>query len=147
MVGFDGDPSNANSIGGSLLHHLGLTSGHAVRIIGILPEADYDAAVQNWRVPRRAADGTALDPATRLPTVAESGQARLFGRACGITSGNGQSLAELQARLAALQSTPATTPASPGNRKLKMNSIASQVDDTEFEMSSEADLMNCFRCC
>ena len=87
-----------------------------------------------------------MDPADRAPTMAEHGQAMLFGRACRITAGNGETIEELRARAKAASVPPpvATAPASTG-RKLKMTSIASQVDDSEFDMAPESELLLCFR--
>ena len=101
--------------------------------------------MKGWKVPRSSQDGTALDPPMRVLNIAEVGRARLFGRACRLVAGNGLSIEELHNRLAAAASQPAPVATGTGSRKLKLSTIASQVDDTEFEMASGAGLLACFR--
>ena len=110
---------------------LPLLPTHVPRVIGVIAEADYTAAIQSWRIPRLNADGTPMDPADRAPTMAEFGQAVLFGRACRVSAGNGETLEDLRARAkAAGTAVSAQAPATAStSRRLKMNSIASQVDD------------------
>ena len=138
--------ADRTTVGGSLFEALGLVTTQAPRIIGIIPEADFTAAMQNWRIPRLDAAGAPLVPPDRAPTMAELGQATLFGRACRITAGNGDTLESLRAAAKAAGAPPASsTPTPSGSRRLKMSAIASQVDDTEFDMAPEQELMRCFK--
>ena len=138
--------ADRNTVGGSLFEALGLTTTQAPRIIGIIPEADFTAALQSWRIPRLAADGTPLAPPDRAPTMAELGQATLFGRACRISAGNGDTLESLRAAAKAAGPPPANFPSpATGSRRLKMSAIASHFDDTEFDMAPEQELMRCFK--
>ena len=146
-AGFEGDLTDQATTGNSLLRSLGLTTTQAPRVLGIIAEDDFKTAVGAWRISTGPdADG---NPTSRAPTLAEVGQASLFGRACRLVAGNGDTLEELRARAKAASSRPtppAPRPPSPtGTRKIKMNTIASQVDDSEFELAPEADLMRCFR--
>ena len=139
--------ADENSVGGSLFAALGLNTAQAPRIIGVLSEADYNTVVQSWRVPRFHADGSPMDPPSRAPTMAEHGQAILFGRACRISAGNGETIEDLRARAKAASTAPPIpmAPTTSASRKLKMNAIASQVDDSEFDMAPESELLQCFR--
>ena len=143
------DLGNENSVGGSLFSTLGLVTTQVPRVIGIISEADYATAVQTWRIPRIGADGNPMVPPTRAPTVAELGQATLFGRACRISAGNGDTLESLRAMAkAGPPQQPGSASAAPGSasgRKLKMTAVASQVDDSEFDMAPEQELMRCFK--
>ena len=146
-VGFT-ELTDENSIGGSLFKLLGLTTTQAPRIIGIISEADFTTAVQAWRIPRIDPAGQPLAPPDRAPTMAEIGQSALFGRTCRIVSGNGETIEQLTRRANAAPVNPPSVPAanaSSSSRKLKMSSIASQVDDSEFDMAPEAELMRCFK--
>ena len=90
-----------------------------------------------------------MAPPDRAPTMAQFGQAVLFGRACRIAAGNGETLEDLRAKAkAAGTASAAPAPASTStSKKLKMNALALQVDDSEFDMAPEQDLMQCFRRC
>lgn len=139
------DLADVNSVGGSLFAALGLAPTQPPRILGIIPEADYIAATQAWRIPRRNADGSPMDPPDRAPTVAEVGVATLFGRACRISAGNGETLEQLRARANAAKAAPPAPAIPSGTRKLKMSAVASQIDESEFELAPETVLMQCYK--
>eukprot|EP00435_Cladocopium_sp_Y103_P060722 s646_g22.t1 len=107
-----------------------------------LKEADFAAILANWRIPTAGAAG-----ANRAPTLVETGQAQLMLRACQLVGGKGKTLEEMAK--AAASATPAPSLPAPAQssspvRKVKLTAVASQVDDTEVKVLSEADLVSMY---
>ena len=126
-AGFSGMAADT-TVGGSLFATLGLTTALVPRIIGVISEAGYTAAIQTWRVPRRnlgiLTGHQWLHQIVHLLWLNLVRQ--LFGRACRIAAGNGETLEDLRAKAkAAGTASAAPAPASTStSKKLKMNAIA-----------------------
>lgn len=120
------------------------------RVIGIMPEDDYKAVVSKWKVPLLSQDGSDTGQG-RAPTVAELGMAHLVGRACRVIAGNGTTVEELRAQALAAQTqlqlqvqqqALQTTTASP--RKVKLNAVLSQVDESEILVADEKQMIKAY---
>ena len=113
-AGFSGMAADT-TVGGSLFATLGLTTALVPRIIGVISEAGYTAAIQTWRVPRRnlgiLTGHQWLHQIVHLLWLNLVRQ--LFGRACRIAAGNGETLEDLRAKAkAAGTASAAPAPAS-----------------------------------
>ena len=134
----DGDCDTPNTVAGSLLRLVGARSSWW-RTLSTVKEADYVALLANWRIP------TGVGDEARAPTLVEAGQAQLLLRACQLVGGKGQTLEDMAKALAAAKAAP--MPASvPGQststpRKVKLNSVSSQVGDKEVSLLNEAELV------
>ena len=103
---------------------------------------DFKLILGSWKIPT-------ADPATpRAPSLVEAGAAELVIRACQLVGGKGRTLEELnKAIITATKApppTPTPAPVSPPVRKLKMSAIASQVDDTEFNLLAESEMIKLY---
>ena len=139
----EGDHADPHSTAASLLGLIGARINTKPRVLSAVTENDASTLIRNWRI--RQADGT-----DRAPTLVESGQAGLVFRACRLVGGKGQSIEDLQNQLIAAKAAPLGLPppvakaASP-IRKVKMSSIASQVDDSEVSMMEESELVKLYK--
>eukprot|EP00435_Cladocopium_sp_Y103_P052243 s2443_g16.t1 len=141
-AGFDTADLAETTVPGSLLKHFGLKPTSPPRIVGVFPDADLQAMLTAWRVPVAGA-------AAQAPTLAESGMAKLFCRACQLVAGTGQTLQELKAMAATSTAPSVTAPAvTPGSstqsRKIKLSSVVSQVDDSEILVAEEKEILKCY---
>eukprot|EP00435_Cladocopium_sp_Y103_P045514 s2395_g13.t1 len=135
----DGDCNEANTVSGSFLALIGGKATTKPRSLSTVKDADFQALLSSWRIPTGGAAGE-----TRAPTLVETGQAQLFIRACQLVGGQGQTIQQMTASIAAAKAAPAApTPAQASSpaRKVKLTSVSSQVDDTEIKLLSEADLV------
>lgn len=124
--GLDGARDDAQTPRGALFALLGLVGTEPPRILGVLPAADLDASIRQWRVPQAAPNPPAA------PTIAQLGQAGVFARTCRYLCG-----------LLPHQMTPAPMPAAPaatgtGAKKIKMATVINQTDDNEVEQLTPA---------
>eukprot|EP00435_Cladocopium_sp_Y103_P056506 s702_g19.t1 len=143
-AGFDCSDLGEATVPGSFLQHLGLKPDTLPRVVGVFNDADLQAMLTAWKVP-----GIAPAPA-RLPTLAESGMAKLFFRACQLVAGTGATLEELRAKASSANATPpgaapATAASSAQSRKIKLSSIISQVDDAEVAVAEEKEILKCYQ--
>ena len=124
-----------NTTEGSLAAVLGIRAAMHPRTLGWTPAPDYEAVIQTWQI---ATPGpNAGDPPTRQPpTLAQLGMARLLGRCCRLVVG---------AKPAPAPATPVTAPAAPvsaaATRRIKLNAVLSQVNESEIGIMSEADMV------
>ena len=134
----EGDCDDESTVSGSFLVLIGGKSITKPRSLSTARDADFQALLASWRIP------TGVAAETRAPTLVETGQAQLFMRACQLVGGCGQTIQQMTAAIAAAKAAPATpgpaqTP-SPA-RKVKLNAVASQVDDTEIKLLGESELV------
>ena len=115
---------------GSLFSALGLEPNTLPAVIGVVSEADFDTGtrIRTWQIVT-ALDGDGNPTARRAPTLAEQGKARFFVRICRLKIGVDHSHAS-------------TT-----SRKIKLSQVLSQVDDTEVDVISEADIVTMYGRC
>ena len=135
-VELSGDPDDDKTIAGSLAALIGATAGTKPRSLCMVSTDDFKALLATWRVPSASTD--------RAPTLVEIGKAQLVIRACHLVGGQGQSLEDLKKAAAATATTPASpAPASSSAspRKIKLSSVASQVDDTEIKLVTGPDII------
>ena len=128
------------TVAGSLAALLGAKPDTKPAALGILSEADYDAAVKGWKIP--AAGGAA-----RQPTLTELGQAKLIGHVCRIVAGNGETIEDLKRKASAMTSAspgPTSPSTSAAGRKIKLSSVISQIDDTEILLDEEKEILKAF---
>ena len=133
--------ADETTVEGSFLKHLGITPDARPRVIGIFNDGDLMEMLNKWKVPGGGAP--------RVPSLGEAGKARLFFRACQLVAGTGATLDELRNQLAAAKaaptpSPPTTAPAGSPSRKMKLNTIISQIDDTELVIAEEKDILKCY---
>ena len=138
FVGVDGVEDDETTLLGTLLSHLGLRKGSNIGILGIIPEADYEADIASLKVTTTLA--TATEPAVRRNlSTGERGQALYLGRVArmklAMASGS---------RPPATPANPTPVPASGVIRKVKLNQVLSQIDDTEVDVMSDADTIRLF---
>ena len=121
------------------------------RILGHIPEADFNTTIANWRVFRAGA--TPADNRREPPTLAEIGMAHLIGRITRLVVGAATPIAELQAQLEAAQAAvaaataaqpPATAASAAGMRKGKLSAVLSQIDESEAVVMTETDMVACY---
>eukprot|EP00435_Cladocopium_sp_Y103_P026713 s4904_g6.t1 len=142
-AGFDIADLGEATVPGSLLKHFGLIPANQPRVVGVFPDSDLQTMLAAWKPP----DATA--GATRAPTLAEMGMAKLFVRACQLVAGTGVTLEELKAQASANATQP--TAATPGTssaahrRKIKLSTIISQVDDSEVFVAEEKEILKCYQ--
>ena len=143
-AGFTGDDLTSDkSVRGTLALLLGVTDTTAPRALALVDDADAQAVIGKWKVPRQETDGSYT---YHSPTIAHSGQAKLVFRACKVICGQGQTLEDLQKKLkaAGAQAQASATPAatsSADERKIKLSAILPQVDDSEAKVLREKDLV------
>ena len=126
-AGFTDNGSQPAQAFGSLCQALGVLPAAAVRIVGFIPKADFDAIIGTWTI------------ATHPPTPAQRSQAGLFGRACRVTTGTEQSLDEVKVEadrkynidLAAAKAAAASSTSSSPGRKFKMGNTIDQMNESE----------------
>jgi len=120
---------------GSLLNTVGATVATPITPIGTIPSAGCAAVVGAWevRVPaRRGAD----PPVERDPTLVETGKALYLGRIARSKLG----LENIVVATAPAPLTASPTGASAvASRKVKMNQILSQLDETEVDVVTAAE--------
>ena len=139
----EGDGADENTVAGSFLKLIGGSLTTKPRILATVKVADFEAIVANWRIP--TAPGV-----QRAPTLVETGQAALVLRACQLVGGKGKTLTEMQAEIAAANAKaaplvpPVVAPAV-GTRKVKLNTVSSQVDDTEVNLMEEAEVVKLYK--
>eukprot|EP00435_Cladocopium_sp_Y103_P030898 s1069_g7.t1 len=134
----EGDCSDAATVSGSLLGLVGGRPDTKPRTLSTVKESDFSVLLGSWRIPREGGEG-------RAPTLVEIGQAQLFLRACQLVGGQGQTIDEL--RSAATRTTPGVpipSQSSSPARKVKLNSVVSQVDDTEVKLLTENELIEMY---
>ena len=128
------------TVSGSLASLLGAKADTKPAALGIMSEADYEAAVKGWKVP--ADGGTA-----RLPTLTEIGQARLIGHVCRVIAGKGDTIEDLKKKASAASAPagPAMSPSSlAAGRRVKLSSVISQIDDTEILLDDGKEILKAF---
>ena len=137
----EGDMTDAATQAGSLSALVGATAAMHPRFLSVVKIEDFRATIANWRVP--VAGGR-----DRAPTLVETGKAMLVLRCCHLVGGQGQSVDELITALAKAKAAPPPppSPAAAGtpDRKVKLSSVTSQVDDTEVNLLVEADLVSMY---
>ena len=137
----DGADNDRTTVLGALLHSIGATAATTISALGVIREADYSAAIQAWTI--QVPGATESDPSTqRAPTLIELGKAQYLAR-----------IARLKLGLEAVTSTasppivhPATAPgtSSVTARKVKMNHILSQLDETEVDIVDGSEQIRMF---
>ena len=137
----EGDMGDVTTQAGSLAQLIGASGTMHPRFLSTVKIEEIRAVVANWRIP-------AEDGRDRAPTLVETGKAMLVLRCCHLVGGQGQSIDELHAALAKATARPPSVPSSPaassGDRKVKLNAVTSQVDDTEINLLTETDLVNMY---
>ena len=159
-VGLEGDPSSLQSAPGSLLHLVGATVTTPVRVLGMMPDADWEAIIEKWKIPT----GTDEDPTP--PTPAQAAQAALVGRASRVLCGVQLSFAEERrlkgeadaaeerirvaeataaaAAASAKASPPTCTAIATINKKIKLSTTVDQSNDQECEILDEMRLKQAY---
>ena len=140
------DMTSDKTRAGTLALLLGIKPDTHPRVMCLLEEADALTVISKWKVANPGANPA--DVSYLPPTLAELGMAKLVLRACRIVSGYEMTVADMKkqvadanamAAMAKAASTSTTSAAS--ERKIKLSSILSQVDDTETTVMSEKDLV------
>ena len=132
----EGAHGDKTAVLGSLLSLLGATIYTPIGAIGMIPVEDYDRMRQAWTVDVPASDGAAATP--RPPTLVEigKGMARIVRARLG-----------LEATAASTAHAPAAVPtpvSSTGIRRIKMNQILPQLDETEIDVVSSTEQLRMF---
>ena len=122
------------------MQFIGAKSTTKLRSLGSIRLEDYQRLLARWKVPDTGSP--------RAPTLVEVSQAELVLRVCRLVSGKGQSIEEMTRALAKAKAAPATPAASAmtpsPTRRVKLSAVASQVDETEVPLLSEADLVKMY---
>ena len=130
--------------GKSFLTHLGAQDSMHQRLIAIQPVDVYDSIVQAWRVPGEA-------DATVVPSTMMDSMAKMIGRiarlGCGmqLESSSADVLKLMEGKLEVQQKAmndlrSAVAGSSAAQRKVKLSTILSQINETEVETMSETDI-------
>lgn len=137
LAQLEGADTDRSTLLGSFLHTIGARLDTTVSALGIIKPDDFEAALRNWKIqtpPAVAAD----PPGERSPTLIELGKATYVGRIARAKLG-----LETLTRPGALAAA-AAPPSSTTLRKVKMNQVLSQLDETEVEIISSAEQIRMF---
>ena len=134
-INLDGNEGDNTTPLGSFLLLLGAQTATSINAIGVIPAQDYNATLQNWRI--SVAPATPGDAATnRAPTTIERGKALYVGRIARVKLG-------IEPRTPSAVAAPG--PAAPSatssaaTRRVKLNQILSQLDETEVDVIDAAE--------
>lgn len=125
------------------------------RSLGLIPEADSTAVILRWKVPRPKAGAPGTVDYT-APSLTEVGMAKMVARAARVIAGTEVTIDELKNQLTAAQAAakapalaapPAATASSVPERKVKLSSILSQVDDSEAAIMTEKEAVAAYLRC
>ena len=130
-VGLQGTEADIKTARGALLGQLGMKSDTSTALIATFSESEFNGFIASWEI-STAVDANGVSTSARPPSVAERGMARLIGRICRRKMG------------VEMPASSSTAPSSVAVRKLRLNQVLSQIDEAEFEMLSEADLLVMF---
>jgi len=135
-----GTVADTQTARGSLFTNvLGCNAGTHPRVIGILPKADYEALLGGgaWTIDRPDLVGPPVAAqAPRLPTVSETGAAKLFGEAEAKQAEDTRQLAMAKAKSASSLPTK--------KNAIKLDNVAAQATDAEVDPISETEYETCF---
>ena len=127
-VGLQGTEADIKTARGALLGQLGMKSDTSTALIATFSESEFNGFIASWEI-STAVDANGVSTSARQPTVAERGKARLMGHICRCKMGG------------EMPASSSTAPSSVAVCKLRLKQVLSQVDETEFELLSEADLL------
>ena len=123
----EGAQGDKTTVLGSLLTLLGATLETPIGAIGMIPVDDFDRSRVAWTIEVPAVAVGTTPATTRQPTLVESGKASYLARIARARLG-------LDATTASSAFAPSAVPipvSSTGVRRIKMNQILSQLDETE----------------
>ena len=127
----DGAENDVRTSRGSFLQLLGFNAGARMAALGMISEADVDAALAAWKI-ATVLDADGRVTSRRDPTMAELGKAKLIARICRQKIGLGVSTTGVSTTVVA---------SSVAARKIKLSQVLSQVDDTEINVLTEPQLV------
>lgn len=134
----DGTPGDNATALGSLLSLLGAEADTPIGAIGMIPVTDFDATRQAWVIEVPGTGGAA--DTNRPPTLVESGKASYLARLARARLG-----LEAATQTTSLATTSVPTPiSSTGIRRIKMNQVLSQLDETEVDVVSSTEQLRMF---
>lgn len=107
---------------------LGAQHDSAPALLGTYSEQEFNTLIQEWRIATTVNDATGTVTVQRAPTAIKVGAARLLGRVCRL-------------RLGANSAPAASTASSVAGRKVNLNQVLSQVDESEVELLNEAEVL------
>lgn len=134
----EGADSDRTTLLGSFLHTIGARLDTTVCALGVLKPDDYEATIRTWKIQTPPAD-PADPPGERPPTLIELGKAIYVARVARAKLGL-ESLARPGSPAAAVVTAPSSTTL----RKVKMNQVLSQLDETEVEIISNTEQIRMF---
>ena len=137
MLGTLGDNKTPR---GSFFSIIGADATTRLNSLGVISIDDYKATVQRWQVKEVPTGGG--EPVDRPPTLMETSQALYIGRLARMKLGIEGKAASSSPALPSLPTPTATS--STSARKIKMNQILSQLDESEVEIVSSAVQLTCF---
>ena len=144
------DPADPQSAGGSLLQLLGATPSTPVMLLGSIPQKDYDELIAEWK------------PGGQPPTPIQASQAALLGRASRVAIGaeltqdatkvqverekeREKELKEMELKLqAAVAKAAAQPPPATSKKKVKMSTVADQINDQEVDVLDDEKINQCY---
>ena len=142
-AGFTGDDLTSDqTVGGTLAKLLGVDGTEHPRIMALIEDSDFVAMIAKWKVARTVGGNVSYD----APSMAETGKAKLVLRACKVACGSDLTIADLKTQLQQAKSNAQTQPptalsSSSDERRFKLTSILSQVDDSEAPVMTEKELV------
>ena len=130
----DGAENDVRTSRGSFLQLLGFNAGARMAALGMISEADVDAALAAWKI-ATVLDADGRVTSRRDPTMADLGKAKLIARICRQKIGIGVSTTGVSTTVVA---------SSVAARKIKLSQVLSQVDDTEIDVLTEPQLVGMY---
>lgn len=140
------DMASDKTRAGTLALLFGVKSTDPPRTLALVDDGDVGALLNTWKVARGSADNPTFAP----PTLAERSMGLLVVRVCKVVSGCGSTVEDLKAQLkaaqaasaqAALQASTSTATSSAADRRIKLNAVLSQVDESEAVIMTEQELV------
>ena len=137
-AGVPGDNVQATSARKALYALLGAEPTQLPRIIGVIDEATYVSALGTWQV------------SSVNVGLAVKSSGLLFGKACRVHAGTQSTYASIaaaaasSAAAAAAVSTLALTATCPAARKIRLNQVLNQIDDTEVSVLDDIRVLQCY---
>lgn len=133
FVEITGTDADRTTVLGSLLTHMGYQAKDRPATLGVITEADADAALGRWQIAVALDSNSGAVTSRRAPSLGELGKAKLMARICRLMIGGNTGHSP---------GTPHPTAASSvAARKVKLSQILSQIDDTEVEVLDEKMLL------
>ena len=135
FIEMEGNAADQATLRGAVYSALGISGTSKIGVLGLIKQEDYEAVVAAVKIVTPPPDANAA-PTQRDLTLAELGTAYYLGRVARVKLGlEGPGSASAKATAP----TPPSMISSVATRKVKLNQVLSQIDETEIDIITEAE--------